>query len=431
MLIFADSYCYPFVYLSYAYTKLQKLVLQTLLITISLVLSPQVCADVVKPALIDISVNELGEIDIEARVSIEALLTGINAQYKNTKEAPNEAEYDTLRKMPSEALEQAFTQFEPEFLAKIRLDSFVSSPPSVSSSPSNKGNHESNDAQLVATVIPLVVTKIKIPEPGYTKVPRISTVQLAGKVPRGHTFIRWYYPAAFGDNAVRLKQVNHRAKKYHWSEWQWLRQNQPSVPFSISDVMPKKPIYTTLYEYLALGFKHILPKGLDHILFILGLFLFATAVNAGFHVLLWQITMFTVAHTITLGLSINGVIALPAHIVEPLIALSIVYVGIENIRAKQLNKSRLLLVFLFGLLHGIGFAAVLADFGMPSGAFIFALISFNIGVELGQIAILIAAYVLIGFWFTHKSWYRASVMIPCSLLISAIACYWFIERLEW
>jgi len=386
--------------------KFSKLLLKSLFM-ISWFISSQLHADVVKPALIEISINELGEIDIEARVSIEALLTGINSQYKNTKEAPNEAEYDVLRKMQSEDLKQAFSAFESQFLNQISLK--------IHASQNSSGK-----------ALPLEISTVIIPEPGYTKVPRISLIKLKGSVELNQTFISWYYPSAFGDNAVRLRQVNNQNKKYHWSEWQWLRTDHPSEPFSITEIIAKKALYKTFSEYVVLGFQHILPKGLDHILFILGLFFF----SAAFKPLFWQITMFTLAHTISLGLSINGIINIPALIVEPLIALSIVYIGIENIVSKRLKSSRLLLVFLFGLLHGLGFASVLFDFGMPANSFITALISFNIGVELGQLTIILAAYLLFGFWFKNKHWYQASISIPCSLLISMIASYWFIQRLD-
>ena len=152
-----------------------------------------------------------------------------------------------------------------------------------------------------------------------------------------------------------------------------------------------------IVSYITIGFEHIVPKGLDHILFILGLFLLSTHLKP----LLWQVTMFTVAHTITLALSMNNIIELPANAVEPLIALSIAYVGVENILARSLHRSRLFLVFLFGLLHGLGFAGVLSDFGMPSDDFALALISFNIGVEFGQLAVILIAFILLRPWFKN------------------------------
>lgn len=392
------------------YKKFIPLILKIILI-VSCLVSFQTYADVVKPTLIEISINQLGEIDIEARVSIEALLTGINSQYQDTNDAPNEAEYDSLRKMQSDELRKEFLNFEEIFLNKIKLKSHFS-----------KNN--------IGESIPLKITKVKIPEPGYLKVPRISLVKLKSSTPlnlnQNNKYISWYYPAAFADNAVRLRQIDNKAKKYHWSDWQWLRNGQASEPFSITEVIVKKTLVKTINDYLVLGFLHILPKGLDHILFILGLFFFSAAIKP----LILQITMFTIAHTLTLGLSINGVISLPANIVEPMIALSIVYIGIENIFSKQLKNSRLLLVFLFGLLHGLGFAAVLDDFGMPSDNFFTALISFNVGVELGQLVIILAAFCLIGFWFKNKKWYKTSISTPASLIISIIAMYWFIQRLD-
>ncbi|MBT8438460.1 MAG: HupE/UreJ family protein, partial [Gammaproteobacteria bacterium] len=144
---------------------------------------------------------------------------------------------------------------------------------------------------------------------------------------------------------------------------------------------------------------------------------------------LWQVTMFTIAHTITLGLSMNGVINLPANIVEPLIALSIAYIGFENIWHKSLHNSRLILVFAFGLLHGLGFASVLQEFGMPDDAFITALISFNIGVEIGQLAIILLGFLTVGFWFRNRDWYRNLVIIPGSAMIALTGLYWTYDRI--
>jgi len=358
-------------------------------------------ADVVKPALIEIIVNKSGDVNIEIRASIEALLTGINGRYKNTKDSPNATKYDDLRKMQSTQLLTEFEKFKTIFIKKLKLT-------------------DSNKKSLTLSLI-----SVKIPEPGYTKVPRISLINLKTKVDLSSQYLQWYYPMNFGDNAVRLKQIDKIKQKYYWSQWQWLRDDKASEPLSLTEVVANKPIFETIYSYIILGFDHIFPKGIDHILFILGLFLFSATLKP----LLWQITMFTIAHTITLGLSMNGIIAIPSSIVEPLIALSIVYVGIENILAKDLKKSRLYLVFAFGLLHGLGFASVLSEMGMPEDAFVTALISFNIGVELGQLTIIFMAFTLAGFWFSKKSWYKKRITNPASIFIAFIAFYWFIQRL--
>ncbi|MCK5394630.1 MAG: HupE/UreJ family protein, partial [Gammaproteobacteria bacterium] len=127
----------------------------------------------------------------------------------------------------------------------------------------------------------------------------------------------------------------------------------------------------------------------------------------------------------------NGVISLAPNIVEPLIALSIAYVGIENIFSKRLHKSRLFLVFCFGLLHGLGFAGVLADFGMPADDFATGLISFNVGVELGQLAVISVAFLAVGLWFSARPWYRKAIVIPGSAAISVIGLFWTFERISW
>ena len=146
--------------------------------------------------------------------------------------------------------------------------------------------------------------------------------------------------------------------------------------------------------------------------------------------LMWLVTMFTISHSITLALAMTGVLELPARVVEPLIALSIAYVGIENVWHRRLHKSRLALVFAFGLLHGLGFASMLSDFGMPDDAFFTALISFNLGVELGQLVVVGLAFLAVGLWFGDKPYYRRLIVIPGSLLITLVGLYWTWERLS-
>lgn len=361
-------------------------------------------ADIVKPALIEISVNTNGTFSIEVRASIEALLTGINSRYKNTKESPNSQAYDDLRVLPAEQLLKAFKPFQEKFLDEIKLTF----------------DNES---------VPFQIASVEIPEPGYVKVPRISLIVLKGNIPLTAKSMTWFYPERFGDNAVRVRQVDEVNEKWHWSPWQWLKNNEVSQPFSLTEVFTQQTFFETVSIYLVSGFEHIFPKGMDHILFILGIFLLGTRISP----LLWQVTMFTIAHTITLGLSMNGIINLPANIVEPLIALSIAFIAIENILTPKLHKSRLFIVFIFGLLHGMGFASVLSDFGMPDNAFATALISFNIGVEIAQVAIILVAYFILAYWFRNKldneQQYRRIVVIPASLLIALIGLYWTYERI--
>ncbi|WP_232066430.1 HupE/UreJ family protein [Hymenobacter sp. BT18] len=180
-----------------------------------------------------------------------------------------------------------------------------------------------------------------------------------------------------------------------------------------------------LSTYLLEGYKHILPLGLDHILFVVSLYLLEPKLRS----VLWQATAFTVAHSITLGLSMYGFISPPASIVEPVIALSILFVALENIITERLNPWRLAVVFGFGLIHGMGFASALSSVGLPRTSFLESLLAFNVGVELGQVTVILLLYALVGRWFAGKPWYKQRIVIPASVVIGLIAAYWTVERI--
>lgn len=177
-------------------------------------------------------------------------------------------------------------------------------------------------------------------------------------------------------------------------------------------------------SYLLIGFEHILPEGTDHILFVLGLFFF----GFGWRVLLMQISIFTLAHTVTLILSTMHFIRLPSEIVEPVIAFSIVFIALENLFLSKLTWRRLVLIFSFGLIHGLGFAGALAEIKLPENRQLLALISFNLGVELGQLTVVSCAGALL-FIFFKKSWYKKRIANPVSVLIAVIGLYWTVTRI--
>ena len=180
---------------------------------------------------------------------------------------------------------------------------------------------------------------------------------------------------------------------------------------------------STLAGWIIAGFEHILPKGLDHILFILGLFLLQPTARP----LLWQTSAFTVAHSITLALVVLGIFTAPARIVEPLIALSIAYVGIENLWVKELKPWRVAFVFGLGLLHGMGFASVMQELDLPEGGVIQPLIGFNLGVELGQITVLAVAFGLT-YWWLKKKIFEVFRKVA-SGVIGVVGLYWTVERI--
>src|SRR5262249_35266850 len=161
----------------------------------------------------------------------------------------------------------------------------------------------------------------------------------------------------------------------------------------LSGPTPPASRLRTAWRYVALGFTHIVPYGFDHVLFVLGIFLLTGRIRS----VLWQVSAFTVAHSITLGLSMYGLVRVSPSLVEPMIALSIAYVAIENVFLSELKPWRLALVFAFGLLHGMGFAGALRELGLPRQDFLTALLMFNVGVETGQLAVIGAAFLLVGW----------------------------------
>ena len=178
--------------------------------------------------------------------------------------------------------------------------------------------------------------------------------------------------------------------------------------------------------------------GFDHILFLLSLLLPAVvfrkanawqAVNAfkpAFFSVLKIVTAFTVAHSITLSLATLGIISLPSRLVESTIAASVVIAALNNI-FPLFRERRWAMAFAFGLIHGFGFASVLSDLGLPKDTLILALVGFNLGVEVGQLAI-VALFLPVAFAIRYSAFYRRVVLIGGSLLIAAIALVWFIER---
>jgi len=180
-------------------------------------------------------------------------------------------------------------------------------------------------------------------------------------------------------------------------------------------------------NFFVLGIQHIIPKGLDHILFIFGLFLFSLSIKK----LITQITIFTIAHSITLIFVSLSLIKINPQIVEPIIALSIVYIGIENIFKNYIKEYfRYIVILFFGLLHGLGFALVLSDIGYRSSTLFLNLISFNIGIEVAQISIILFLYIFIGMKFSTNKYYRKVFQIPSSILVALIGLYWFFERIN-
>jgi hydrogenase/urease accessory protein HupE len=350
-------------------------------------------AHTIRPSVATIIVESSGELDIRIRTNAEAMLAAIGTEHTDTNDSPNAERYNNLRAMEAGLLAQQFSAFAPT----------LSDLPIL----------EVDGAALAVSYVGL-----EVPPVGDKELARDSVILLKAKVVSGAGEIIWAWPENYGSSVVRFSYRNAEE-----GQSQWLQSGEISDAFKLAAESVSQSRLAIALNYLAIGFEHIVPKGLDHILFVIGIFLLSVHLKP----LLLQVTAFTVAHTITLGLSIYGLISVPASIVEPLIALSIAYVGIENCLSAKLKPWRIALVFLFGLLHGMGFAGVLGEIGLPRSEFLTALITFNIGVEFGQLAVIAACFLLFGWW-RSRSWYRHVIVIPISLMISITGLYWTWER---
>jgi hypothetical protein len=213
---------------------------------------------------------------------------------------------------------------------------------------------------------------------------------------------------------------------------------QPEQDFAVAGPdAPASDPWRTLRDYVVEGVWHIW-IGFDHILFLLSLLLPAVGVWVarrftpveGFKAALWDVvrvvTAFTVAHSITLSLAALGVVSLPSRLVESAIAGSVVLAALNNVWP-LFEGRRWVVAFAFGLLHGFGFASVLADLGLPQGALALALFGFNVGVELGQLAIVVV-FLPLAYVLRRTAFYRKGVLVGGSLAIALLAAVWLAER---
>lgn len=346
----------------------------------------------VRPAIADLLI-EGQSLTLDIRLNVEAFVAGIDlAEITDTNEAAQARDYDSLRAKDPEALEADFRSFWPQMQAGLNI-------------------------MVGPDRITPELTGVAIDPVGEIDLPRDARIVLTATLPATDDGVTVGWNRSFGP--LVLRQTGEAEGAYTG----YLTDGQSS------DVIPRNGTVAegTLQAfgtYVKIGFEHILPKGLDHILFVLGLFFLSLKARP----LLIQVTAFTLAHTVALALGILGYVTVPAAIVEPLIAASIVYVAVENILTKDISRWRPFVVFAFGLLHGLGFASVLGEIGLDPQRFVLGLIGFNIGVELGQLTVIALAFLAVGAWFRHKDWYRSRISNPASLVIALIGGYWFVER---
>ena len=349
----------------------------------------------IKPAIVDLIIAD-GQASIDFKINAEQILSGVDAsQYQDTNDAPQAELYDQFREKNEEELKQDIQQNWNLFQDQITINGL-----------------EGSSLSLVDLMIDQDVN------PEYPRDTNLKTEALLNQ-----NEITIQFATELGPVVIRQFEDISKENMIFST---YLQPGETSAELS---PLSQATMSQTIIEYIILGMEHIVPKGLDHILFIFGVFFFAVKLKP----LLWQVTMFTLAHSLTLILASLKLVFIPASIIEPLIALSIGYVAFENIFQRQSkfhsrsNTIRYAVIFFFGLIHGLGFAFVLEDIGLPTGQLILSLLSFNIGVEIAQIGLVVLAYLLM-FYPSKQLWYRKAIQIPCSLVIGLIGIYWFFER---
>jgi hypothetical protein len=265
------------------------------------------------------------------------------------------------------------------------------------------------DARLDGLRLALQLQGVDVDDTAQTE------IRLTAAISPGPRMLTWQSTFVFGSYPIAVRGPEGVEVV------QWLQGPTASTPIHLD--APHAP--QGFAASFLLGFTHIVPAGLDHILFVLGLFLLSRKNGE----ILMQVTAFTVAHSITLASSLYGFVLAPPSIVEPLIALSVAYVGVENLVTTRLHPWRIAVVFTFGLMHGMGFAEALADLQLSASGFVTTLVAFNAGVEAGQLAVIaVAAGVL-----ALVARYRATARVPTARFASAaiglMGVLWTIQRL--
>ena len=346
-----------------------------------------------RPSIVTLQYPAIGTYELQMTTNLEAIIAEIGAGHEETTQSPNADLYDQLVALSPAELEAAFEADRAEILTNLmlRFDSNLTAVENVT---------------------------LEIPETVDPRDGRVSTIILRGSVAEDASFATWQLAPAYGDSVFRVRgadgEVGYAA---------FLENGEQSEIVALAGLTPRS-FSDVLIEFVSVGFAHIIPMGLDHIVFVIGLFLLSQRLRP----LLIQVTAFTLAHSITLALAMTGTVSAPGSIVEPLIAASIVFVAVENVMSDKLSRLRPIIVFLFGLLHGLGFAGALTEFGLAKGDFWPGLIGFNIGVELGQLAVIAICFALFGYWFRDKPWYRSRITIPASIAIATLGTFWFVER---
>ena len=366
-----------------------------------------VFAHLLNMSQVQVDVQPDGQVDVQLELDLTVALGG-SAEFHSASQTP-----DSLAEPALQALADTVTGAVHLMAGDVRID--------------------------------LAVVRLRMPDDGLDVFlsglvwPR-AHLELQGHMPTGEgglpAPVRVVFEAAFPFEepiAVTLRDV---AGGITVSRWLVAEQRSPQLVFagapsganvetaSQSGPDAAESLAVLLKRYLWFGFDHILPGGLDHLLFVAGLFLGSRRIRE----LIGLISTYTLAHTLTLGLAALSWVEVSAIVVEPLIAVSIAWIAVENLRPNPSVWWRAGVVLLFGLIHGLGFAGAIREAGLPAEGTLWALAAFNVGVELGQLTWILLLLALFGIW-RQRPGYQGWVVRPLSVLIGLVAVVWTIERL--
>ena len=380
------------------FSKIMKLIIFFYFFSFLTLFSIGAISHEIRPSIADYKIEE-NILYFDIRLNAELILSGIDASnITDTNSSPLSATYDDLRSLTRENLKILLIESWDDIQSKINLNI----------------NEVSTKFELV---------DINIEANRDFEISRDSIIYLKHELDEDDEFLTFKWSEKYGP--IIIREINE-LKKGDDLYTEYLQAGLQTDKIFIKSENTQS-IFKSIINYFILGIQHIIPKGLDHILFIVGLFFFSVTLRP----LLIQVTMFTIAHSITLIFVSVSYINVNPLIVEPIIALSIAYVGIENIFKQYVKEYlRYIIIFFFGLLHGLGFALVLSDIGYQSSKLILNLISFNLGIEAAQIFIILFLYILLGIKFSNKKYYRYIFQVPVSLFIALVGIYWFFERIN-
>ena len=348
----------------------------------------------IKPAVVEFNKIE-NHISIVLTFNAEAFLANIDASvHKETKNSSNSKIYDELRLLSEEILKERVFKSKDQITNSIFI--------------------KTSEKTLNLKVVEIDVLEEKdIEKVRFTKIYFKTDNQII------ETPITFSAKKIFGP--LIFKNFSNIDTDTQKPQSQWIKPGNQTNQIEILEEKTNVP--NLLISGIWNGILHIIPYGFDHILFVLGLFFFSYKLKP----LLIQVTTFTIAHSITLILGGLGYVTISPVIVEAIIAASIIWIGVENLFRKSMNISRIGVIFCFGLLHGLGFASMFKLIGLEGTDYFLNLLSFNVGIEIGQIITLAPLIILIPL-FNRLSWYRILIAIPASIIIALFGANMFIDR---